>query len=150
MAKADWTTTVASIVGVLGVGLGFWWLDGAAALFISLGIIWDGYRNARAAVFDLIDQRARTHDDAEVHPLAEQIARSLERQSWVREAGVRMRDMGQVFHVEAFVVPRRDRVSTAKIDAARRAIAELDWKMQDVSIVVVTRLPEEVATAHAV
>ena len=63
---------------------------------------------------------------------------------------VRMRDMGQVFHVEAFVVPRRDRVSTAKIDAARRAIAELDWKMQDVSIVVVTRLPEEVATAHAV
>ena len=68
----------------------------------------------------------------------------------VREAGVRMRDMGQVFHVEAFVVPRRDRVSTAKIDAARRAIAELDWKMQDVSVVVVTRLPEEVATAHAV
>ena len=83
-------------------------------------------------------------------PLAEQIARSLERQSWVREAGVRMRDMGQVFHVEAFVVPSRDRVSATKIDAARRAVADMDWKMQDVSIVVVTRLPEEVATAHAV
>lgn len=63
MAKADWTTTVASIVGVLGVGIGGWWLDGAAALFISLGIMWDGIRTTKAAVLDLIDQRARTHDD---------------------------------------------------------------------------------------
>lgn len=147
MAKADWTTTVASIVGVLGVGVGLWWLDGAAALFISLGIIWDGYRNARAAVFDLIDQRARTHDDEDVHPLAGDIARALERQPWVREAAVRMRDMGQVFHVEAFVVPRRDRVSATKIDAARRAVADMDWKMQDVSIVVVASLPDEVERA---
>lgn len=147
MAKADWTTTVASIVGVLGVGVGLWWLDGAAALFISLGIIWDGYRNARAAVFDLIDQRARTHDDADVHPLAGEIARALERQPWVREAAVRMRDMGQVFHVEAFVVPSRDRVSATKIDAARRAVADMDWKMQDVSIVVVASLPDEVERA---
>lgn len=58
MAKADWTTTVASIVGVLGIGVGWWWLDGAAALFISAGIVWDGWRNARSAVLDLMDQRA--------------------------------------------------------------------------------------------
>ena len=49
MAKADWTTNVASIVGVLGVGLGVWWLDGAAALFISIGIAWDGFKNCRSA-----------------------------------------------------------------------------------------------------
>ncbi|RLK46756.1 cation transporter [Microbacterium telephonicum] len=144
MAKADWTTTVASIVGVLGVGVGLWWLDGVAALFISLGIVWDGYRNARAAVFDLIDQRARTHDDEDEDPIADRIRDELRRQPWVRDAGVRMRDMGQVFHVEAFVVPRRDRVSTRRIEAARRAISDLDWKMQDVSIVVVAALPEEV------
>ncbi|WP_366941721.1 cation transporter [uncultured Microbacterium sp.] len=70
MAKADWTTTVASIVGVLGIGIGWWWLDGAAALFISLGIVWDGVKNSRSAVLDLIDQRARTHDDTKPHPLA--------------------------------------------------------------------------------
>lgn len=144
MAKADWTTTVASIVGVLGVGVGLWWLDGVAALFISVGIVWDGYRNARAAIFDLLDQRARTHDDAEEDPVAARIAAELRRQPWVREVGVRMRDMGQVFHVEAFVVPRRDRVSARRIDAARRAVSELDWKMQDVSIVIVTSLPDEV------
>ncbi|WP_336633475.1 MULTISPECIES: cation diffusion facilitator family transporter [unclassified Microbacterium] len=143
MAKADWTTTVASIVGVLGIGIGWWWLDGAAALFISLGIVWDGYRNTRAAVRDLIDQRARRVDDSAPHPLVGRIAAELERQPWVRHAGVRMRDMGQVFHVEAFVVPRRDRVSTTKIDAARRAVAALDWKMQDVSIIPVTAIPDE-------
>ena len=42
MAKADWHTNAASIVGVLGVGVGLWWLDGAAAIFISIGIIFDG------------------------------------------------------------------------------------------------------------
>lgn len=144
MAKADWTTTVASIVGVLGVGIGLWWLDGAAAIFISAGIIWDGYRNARAAIFDLIDQRARTHDDSREHPLIAEIRASLERQPWVERAGVRMRDMGQVFHVEAFVVPTRRKVSVAILERAREAITQLDWKMQDVSIVLVSSLPDEV------
>lgn len=143
MAKADWTTTVASIVGVMGVGIGWWWLDGAAALFISLGIVWDGIRNTRAAVRDLIDQRARTVDDAEPHPLIARIVADLERQPWVRAAGVRMRDMGQVFHVEAFVVPARRKVSVDQLERARREIADLDWKMQDVSVVVVAELPEE-------
>lgn len=145
MAKADWTTTVASIVGVLGVGIGWWWLDGVAALFISLGIVWDGVRNTRTAVWDLMDQRARTVDDAEPHPLLARIVAELERQPWVREAGVRLRDMGQVFHVEAFVVPHGRSVSVDKLERARSEIVDLDWKMQDVSIVVVSRLPEETA-----
>ncbi len=143
MAKADWTTNVASIVGVLGVGLGVWWLDGAAALFISLGITWDGFKNARSAVLDLMDQRALTHDDKDVHPLAADIVRELEHLSWVDHAGVRMRDMGQVFHVEAFVVPRRAKVSADRIERARRAVAAMDWKVQDVVIVVVPALPNE-------
>ncbi|WP_127793856.1 cation diffusion facilitator family transporter [Agromyces sp. LHK192] len=143
MAKADWTTTVASIVGVLGIGIGWWWLDGAAALFISLGIVWDGYRNSRAAVLDLIDQRARTHDDASPHPLLDRIVDRVDREPWVERSAVRMRDLGQVFHVEAFVVPRRRKVSVADIEGLRRTITELDWKMQDVAIVITPSLPDE-------
>ncbi|WP_374315410.1 cation diffusion facilitator family transporter [Microbacterium sp.] len=143
MAKADWTTTVASIVGVLGIGIGWWWLDSAAALFISIGIVWDGVRNSRSAVLDLIDQRARTHDDKERHPLHGRIVAALEAQPWVESAAVRIRDMGQVFHIEAFVVPRRGTVSVDRIEAARRALAEMDWKMQDVVIVPVSELPAE-------
>ena len=128
MAKADWTTNVASIVGVLGVGLGVWWLDGAAALFISIGITWNGITNSKSAILDLMDQRALTHDDKSPHPLLGDIVRELERQPWVSEAAVRMRDMGQVFHVEAFVVPRRRKVATDQIEATRKAIAAMDWK----------------------
>ncbi len=143
MAKADWQTNAASIIGVLGIGLDIWWLDGAAAVFISLGIIADGLRNTKGAIVDLMDQRARTHDDKRPHPLAGQIVRHLNRQSWVAEAAVRMRDEGQVFHVEAFVVPRRGRVRVADIDSVSKGIAALDWKIQDVVVVPVSALPQE-------
>jgi len=146
MAKADWTTTVASIVGVAGVGIGIWWLDGAAALFISIGILWDGIRNTRGATADLMDQRARSYDDKTPHPLAGEIVDYLEGLPWVEAAGVRMRDMGQVFHVEAFVVPRRDRVSTEKLTAASEGVVALDWKVQDISLIPVPSLPDALLT----
>lgn len=143
MAKADWQTTVASIVGVLGVGVGLWWLDGAAALFISLGIIWDGFRNTRTAVVDLMDQRARTYDSTKPHPLARDIVAYLRSRPWVEAAAVRMRDQGQVFHIEAFVVPHRRAVTLAELTAASEGIADLDWKVQDVVVVPVAELPDE-------
>lgn len=52
MARADWHTNAASILGVIGIGIGWWWLDGAAAVFISIGIVWDGIKNTRYAVRD--------------------------------------------------------------------------------------------------
>ncbi|GLU89480.1 cation transporter [Agromyces sp. NBRC 114283] len=143
MAKADWQTNAASIVGVLGIGLGIWWLDGAAALFISIGIVWDGVRNTKGAVIDLMDQRARSYDDKQPHPLAGEITRYLRGLPWVLDAGVRLRDEGQVFHVEAFVVPRRARVRTETLSAASKGIARLDWKVQDVVVVPVEKLPSE-------
>lgn len=143
MAKADWQTTVASIVGVLGIGAGIWWLDGAAALFISLGIVWDGLTNTKGAVVDLMDQRARTYDDKRPHPLARQIVSSLRDLPWVADAAVRIRDEGQVFHVEAFVQPRRDRVSARRIAEASERVADLDWKVQDVVLIVAETLPAE-------
>jgi divalent metal cation (Fe/Co/Zn/Cd) transporter len=143
MAKADWHTNAASIVGVLGVGVGLWWLDGTAALFISLGIIWDGVRNTKSAVIDLMDQRARTCDDEYPDPLAHDITAHLREQKWIKDAAVRMRDQGQVFHVEAFVLPRRKRVPVEWIDEISESIAGLDWKVQDVVVVVGETLPDE-------
>ncbi|MCC2031440.1 cation diffusion facilitator family transporter [Microbacterium allomyrinae] len=144
MAKADWHTNAASIIGVLGIGLGLWWLDGVAALFISVGIVWDGFRNARAAVRDLIDERARTYDDSEPHPLIQEILTQIRRQSWVRDAAVRMRDEGQVFHVEVFVVPTRSRPPKVEtLRAATEALAAIDWKLQDIVLIPVSELPDE-------
>ncbi|WP_449278444.1 cation transporter [Leucobacter sp. GX24907] len=144
MAKADWQTNAASIVGVLGVGLGVWWLDGAAALFISVGIVRDGLRNTKYAVRDLLDERARTVDDEEPHPLITEILRSVRGQSWVRDAGVRMRDQGQVFQVEVFFVPVRTRPPRAAVlEEAAKGLAALDWKLQDVVLIPVPRIPDE-------
>lgn len=148
MAKADWHTNAASIVGVLGIGVGLWWLDGVAALFISLGIIHDGFRNTKSAVVDLMDQRARSYDDGEPHPLAAEIVDTLRGLPWVADAAVRMRDQGHVFHIEAFVVPRRRRVSLKQIDEASEKVAALDWKVQDIVIVPSDRLPDEADAAR--
>ncbi|MDI6944967.1 cation transporter [Microbacterium barkeri] len=148
MAKADWHTNAASIVGVLGVGIGIWWLDGAAALFISVGIVWDGVRNTRSAVVDLMDRRALTYDDAAPHPLAAAAVTRLRSLRWIEDAAVRVRDQGQVLHIEAFVIPRRGRVAVDRLVRASQAVAALDWKIRDVQVIPVDVLPEEADPAR--
>lgn len=142
MAKADWQSTAASIVGVLGVGFGLWWFDGAAAIVISAGIVWDGVRNTRSALADLMDRSARTVDDSEPHPLGARVIEELEQEDWVAEAGVRVRDEGQVLHIEAFVRPHDADVSLERLGAAAERIAALDWKVHDVVVVPSDPLPD--------
>ncbi|SDH60665.1 cation diffusion facilitator family transporter [Agrococcus jejuensis] len=144
MNKADWTTAVGSIVGVTGIGLGIWWLDSAAALFIAVGILRDGLRNLRIAVLDLIDHRATTVDHDRPHPLEERLTQRMRRLAWVSDAGCRVRDQGHVLHAEVFLVARRGRVSQRRLDHAARAARSLDWKLQDVVIVPVAEVPEDV------
>ena len=144
MNKADWMTATGSIVGVLGIGVGLWWADAAAALFISGSILWDGVKNLRSAITDLMDTRATTFDGSEPHPVIERLEGLLRGLPWVAEAGARVRDEGHVFHAEAFVVPRRRPPSLRRLRAAREACEALDWKLHDVTIVLVDELPEEV------
>lgn len=145
MNKADWMTAAGSIVGVLGIGIGWWWTDAAAAIFIAGSILWDGVKNLRAAITDLIDTAATTFDDGKRHPLTGRIDELLRGLPWVAEAGSRVRDQGHVLHVESFVVPRDGRMpSLEQITDARDACIDLDWKVQDIVLVPIDRLPEEV------
>ena len=149
MNKADWMTSLGTIVGVTGIGLGLWWLDAAAALFIAGSIVHDGVRNLLAAVTDLMDARATTFDDRIPHPLVDRVDGVLAGLDWVREAGSPARDEGPVFHIEAFVAPREGTVSLAQLDAAREACAALDWKVEDIVIVPVAELPDVVTSRSA-
>lgn len=142
MNKADWMTSVGTIVGVWGIGLGWWWMDAAAAIFIAVSIVHDGVSNLRAAIVDLVDGRGTTFDDRKPHPLAGRVDRYLTDLPWVAEAGSRVRDEGHVFHVEAFVVPRKRRFSLDDVENARRGCTALDWKLQDVVVVPVPALPD--------
>lgn len=145
MNKADWMTAAGSIVGVAGVGIGLWWLDYVAALFIAGSILYDGYRNLRAAVLDLMDERATTFDDRKPHPVGRAVEHYLRSLPWVEQVGCRTRDEGHVFHIEAFIVPRRGRApSLKKIAAAKEACIAIDWKVQDIVLVLVDELPDVV------
>jgi cation diffusion facilitator family transporter len=144
MNKADWTTGLAAVVGVIGIGAGLWWLDAVAALLISGSILHDGVKNLRAAIAGLTDTRARTYDDSEPDPVGDRIDALLEGLRWVERAKSRVRDQGHVYHVESFVVPKHGKApSLSEIERARRASIELDWKVQDMVIVLAEELPEE-------
>lgn len=150
MNKADWMTAAGSIIGVAGIGLGLWWADAAAALFIAASILWDGVKNMKAAITDLMDTRATTFDDDEPHPDAAEIDDYLRGLPWVAEAGSRVRDQGHVFHVESFVVPRHGMQPTVQqLLDAREGCIDLDWKIQDIVVVPIDELPEEVGGPSA-
>jgi divalent metal cation (Fe/Co/Zn/Cd) transporter len=144
MNKADWMTGLATVAGVLGIGMGLWWADAAAALVVSASILRDGVGNLRGAVADLVDARPTTYDDAAPHPLVGELETVLRQLPWVHRAGVRVRDEGHVFHVEGFVVPAGGVPPTLEqLAAARRRCADLDWKIEDVVLAPVAELPED-------
>ena len=144
MNKADWMTALGSLVGVAGIGIGWWWADGAAALFISLSILSDGVKNLRSSILDLTDVRATTFDNKRPHPVIGQVEDYLRGLDWVAAAGVRARDEGHVFHVEGFVVPKDVRgPSLQELEEARQGCADLDWRLHDVVLVPVPTLPVE-------
>ena len=142
MNKADWMTALGSFIGVAGIGIGWWWTDAAAALFISLSILSDGIKNMRSSILDLTDIRATTFDNKKPHPVIGEVEEYLRGLDWVADAGTRVRDEGHVFHVECFVVPKAGREpSLSQLEDARRGCAELDWKLHDVVIIPVPELP---------
>lgn len=142
MARADWQTALATIVGVLGIGVGLWWTDAVAAIVVGASIVWDGWNNLTAAVQDLLDTRALTFDEEE-HPLigeAEDLARGT---AWVADAEARVRDQGHVLHVEMLVVPEPGHDPTMiELDSLRRQLHQLDWKLHDVQVVPVFEIPD--------
>lgn len=95
MQKADWQTGLAGIVGILGVGLGFWWADSAAAAFISLAIIHDGFRNVRTASAELLDGAPRKLTSARMSEEGERLYNRLA-ERWP-DADIRLRESGRYF-----------------------------------------------------
>ena len=146
MNKADWMTAAAAIVGILGIGMGLWWADGAAALVISLSILKDGWKQVSGATRDLLDTEARTVDDSAVHPVVDDVLALTRRADWITSAGVRVRDQGHLFHAEVFVVPLGE-ATLEQCESLAAAIRALDWKLQDVVVVPVRELPRGLRAA---
>ena len=142
MNRADWLTVAAAILGILGIGLGIWFADAVAALFISGDIIKDGWKNVRASVHDLMDARPRVHDSREYHPVVERMEKKLGETDWVEAGAVRLREEGHVFTGEVLVVPKSDADDklVERLDELGDDLLELEWKVHDIVVVPVAEV----------
>lgn len=148
MNKANWQSGLATVFGVLGIGIGWWWADAVAAIIVSVSIVHDGVRNVRDAIRGLTDVRARTYDDRHVHPLVSEVEELALAEDWVSQARARVRDQGHVFHTELFVIPHGGAApSLDQLSDLHRRLTELDWKLSDVAVVPVVEFPAVVRDA---
>jgi divalent metal cation (Fe/Co/Zn/Cd) transporter len=147
MMKADWVTAAATAVGVLGVGLGFWWLDPIAAALVSLSILKDGVDNVRVALGDLIERQPMKTDQSGPEPLGDALRQHMERLDWVAHASVRLREVGHVFFGEVFVTPRGAYPDLpARIRRAVDMARAINWRLHDVTVTVMNeQVGEETA-----
>src|SRR3954463_5033943 len=68
---ADWQSASAAIVGLVGVGFGFWWTDAATACLISVEIIRSGWSELSTALGDMADRKPRAILSKEDEPVPE-------------------------------------------------------------------------------
>ena len=109
MNKANWQTGAAGLAGIVGLGLGWWWADSAAAAFISVGIIADGWRALRIATVELVDGVPRDLGGTGPDPEARLLVDKLQAQ--YPGADIRLRETGRYIHAEVCGVepdPRQD------------------------------------------
>jgi divalent metal cation (Fe/Co/Zn/Cd) transporter len=149
MMKADWMAESATAVGVIGTGFGLWWLDPLAAALVSADILKDGIGTLKTAVSDLIDRRPERADKSDFEHLPNEIAKLLRNLDWVEDAAVRMRDEGHIFIGEAFVVPEAGTPNLpALLEQASESARALDWRVQDLVIMPVQKLPSFAAASR--
>jgi cation diffusion facilitator family transporter len=143
MQKADWMTGVAAMLGILGIGMGWWWADAVAASIISLDIIYDGFTHVKQAVFDLMNQIPKTIDKHDPDPLIEQIKDILSKQAWIQDFRFRLREEGHVCFGEAFIIPKEEESIVQQIELLQKEIQNLEWRIQEFIITLAKQLPKE-------
>lgn len=141
MNKADWMTGAAATVGVLGIGMGWWWADAAAAALISFDILRDGLKQTADAVTGLMNRAPTSvHDDP--LDLPAKIEQALRDLHWVDDATVRLYEHGHLILGEGFVTAHGSGpVSAPLMREAVEKVRALDWRLQDFVITL--------AEAHA-
>jgi len=130
MQKADWLTGLAGVAGVVGVGLGFWWADAAAAGAISFSILQDGIRALRTASAELIDGAPRALDSSEI---ADDVGRL--REALVRQfpgAEVRARETGRFIRAELTGIAPPSDVDLGRLWPGK---PERAWRVAEISFV---------------
>lgn len=126
MQKADWQTGLAAIAGITGIGLGWWWADASAALFIALSIIKDAVGALRQAVAELLDGTPRALDSNKLADDAERLIATLKAR--FGDVDVRLRETGRYIAAEVDCWPPAVIPTEADLMGAERA-----WRLASLS-----------------
>ena len=90
-----------------------------------------------------MDQTPTTVHGDEADPLRGKLAAMLQDLDWVEEVDLRLREEGQVYFGEAFVVPSEETDITLKAEDALKQARDLDWRIYDLALTPVRELPEK-------
>lgn len=137
MSKADWQTAAAGIVGVAGIGMGWWWADAVAALAIAASILHDGARNLRVAVRDLHDARPQELDRSDPDPLPARLCDAVRALPWVEGCAVRLHEEG--FHLSGVVLLDNRQVDAGQVREIRELACAMDWRLDQIDVALAGR-----------
>lgn len=132
MNKADWMTAIAGILGIVGIGFGWWWADAVAALLISADILHDGVRNLRHSIRDLHDAWPQTIDRGGHDPQVERIRKTVLALDWVEACELRLHEEGLRLCGVLIVTPQDQRQLAQRLDEARRTAIDSHWRVDEV------------------
>jgi cation diffusion facilitator family transporter len=142
MNKAEWMSEGAAIIGVILVGFGHWWGDAAAAAFISIEIVRDGWMNTRLVIGDLMDESPTQMGTHELEDITVKVRRTVEKMDGVSDAAVRLREHGRVLTGEVFVVLGDDGDIVRRSEQVATRAREVDWRLHDIAVMPVAQLDE--------
>jgi cation diffusion facilitator family transporter len=138
--KGDWLSGLAGIVGIAGIGYGYWWADSVAAAFISFEITKDGVENLKNSVMQLMNMQPTDVKNKEKDPIVQKVVSEIAGLHWVADSQIRLREEGDLIAGEAFVVPNDDTGIIEKLGDAGERVKGLDWRIQDFNVVPVRSL----------
>jgi cation diffusion facilitator family transporter len=146
MNRAEWLSEAAAVLGITLVAFGLWWGDAAAAAFISIEIVRDGWKNVRQVIGDMMDESPTKLGERELEPLPRRLRDEARQLPWVKDAAVRLREHGHTVTGEVFVVPRHHALGADELlEETERTAAQLqriDWRLHGLMVVPVRALEE--------
>jgi cation diffusion facilitator family transporter len=137
MNRDEWMSEGAAILGILLVGLGYWWGDATAAAFISLEMVHDGWLNLRLVIGDLMDESPSKMGTHELEAITDRVRGAVEQMDGVADAAARLREHGRVLTGELYVVLENDGGVADRVDRIARDVHEIDWRLHEITVMPV-------------
>lgn len=134
MNKASWMSGFASIFGIIGIGFGFWWADAAIGILISINIIFDGFKNVKQSILDLIDEIPKLPGKNITDPLIKEVHDLIGKEKWIKSIKSRFRDDGHVFFGEIYLEIESENIKIEAIHKLKEKIQNYHWRLHDITI----------------